>query len=135
MYNALSYAIYLAVSLALTLWVSRTLNRSGRSLPADALPGNSEPALTKLPLLGFYLVNIGFITLLMTTARTLANTREAVELAADKIGGVVLVLGITHFVVLSFFHRLRRRGQERSPHARTYPGWTAEGAPLGKVLD
>lgn len=137
MYNALSYALYLTVSLALTFWISRTLRRNGRRLLADALPASPErvDSLTRLPMLGFYLVNIGFITFLMTTGRTLAFTREAVELAADKIGGVVLVLGITYFVALSFFHRLTRYGHERPLHARPHPGWTSEGTPLGKVLD
>jgi hypothetical protein len=41
-----------------------------------------------------------------------------------------------HFFNLYLFHRLRKRGQERSDR-RVHGGgaWSPEGAPLGKVLE
>jgi hypothetical protein len=58
------------------------------------------------------------------------------ELVSDKIGIVLLVLGFMHFFNLYVFHRLRKRGQERSDRARAHGGgWAPEPAPLGKVLE
>jgi hypothetical protein len=139
MYIAISYAVYLAIGLALTVWVARTLERNGRVFLADAFQDNAELAnsVKRLLLLGFYLVNVGFVTLLLSTSRNFGSAREALVLVSDKIGGVLLVLGITHFVVLYFCRRLRQRGREQSGHARAHAGggWSPESAPLGKVLE
>ena len=43
----------------------------------------------------------------------LNNLREAIELLADKIGLVLLVLGLMHFFNLYVFSRMRKRAQDR----------------------
>jgi hypothetical protein len=139
MYIVMSYSIYLAVSLALTVWVARTLERNGRVFLVDAFQGNSELAdsVNRLLVVGFYLINAGYVTLALSTSGTLGTTRAAMELVSDKIGVVLLVLGFMHFFNLYVFHRLRKRGRERSerPHGHGGAGWIPENAPLGKVLE
>ena len=51
--------IYLAVSIALTVWVARTLFRNGGVFLADGFEGRAEPAdsVNRLLVVGFYLVN------------------------------------------------------------------------------
>jgi hypothetical protein len=73
----------------------------------------------------------------MRTDAKLPGAREAIELVCDKIGVVLLVLGIMHFFNLYVFNRLRKRGNERGDRSRFAPdpGWSPQGAPLGKVLD
>jgi hypothetical protein len=39
------------------------------------------------------------------------SARAAIELVSDKIGVVLIVLGVMHFFNLYVFNRLRRRGQ------------------------
>lgn len=138
MYIVMSYSVYLAISLALTVWVARTLERNGRIFLVDAFQGNEELAdsVNRLLVVGFYLINAGYVTLALSTSSNLASTRSAMELVSDKIGVVLLVLGGMHFFNLYVFHRLRKRGNERS--ARPHPltgGWAPEAAPIGKVLD
>ena len=155
MYIVVSYLVYLAVSVAVTVWVAKTLQRNGRVFLLDAFQGNGALAdsVNRLLVAGFYLINIGYVTLALSTSSTLANTREAIELVCDKIRVVLLVLGLMHFFNLYIFHRLRKRGRdgerpgrekerlgrvtERTEHARTAPeaGWAPQGAAIGKVLD
>src|ERR1700757_2062083 len=96
---ALCYFAYLAISLGVTVWVARTLHRNGRVFLVDAFRGNAELAdsVNHLLVVGFYLINVGYVALALRTSQALHNTRQAIELVSDKIGVVLLVLGIMHF--------------------------------------
>ena len=139
MYIVMSYSIYLAIGLALTVWVARTLERNGRVFLVDAFQGNAELAdsVNHLLVVGFYLINVGYVMLALSTSGNLGSARAAMELVSDKVGVVLLVLGIMHFFNLFVFHRLRKRGRERSGQARAHGGgsWNPESAPLGKALE
>ena len=113
MYIVVCYVAYLAVSLAVTIWVARTLRQNGRSFLVDAFQGNSELAdsVNHLLVVGFYLVNIGYVTLALRTGSQVETARSAIELVCDKLGVVLLVLGAMHFFNLYIFNRLRLRGE------------------------
>jgi len=113
MYIVWSYFAYVAISLGVTIWVARTLHRNGRIFLVDAFHGNVELAdsVNHLLLVGFYLVNIGYVTLALRTGVDPANLREAIELLSNKIGMVLVVLGIMHFSNLYVFSRMRKRAQ------------------------
>jgi hypothetical protein len=113
MYIVVCYIAYLAVSLAVTIWVAQTLQHNGRSFLVDAFHGNSELAdsVNHLLVVGFYLVNIGYVTLALRTGSQVETARSAIELVCDKLGVVLLVLGAMHFFNLYIFNRLRLRGE------------------------
>src|SRR5215813_4437621 len=110
MYIVISYLAYLAISVAVTVWVASTLYRNGRVFLVDAFHGNEELAksVNHLLVVGFYLVNIGYVTLALRTGAEVVTAREAIELTSDKIGVVLLVLGMMHFANLYVFNRLRK---------------------------
>jgi hypothetical protein len=112
MYIVVCYFAYLAVSLATTIWVAQTLRRNGRTFLVDAFHGNRELAdsVNHLLVVGFYLMNIGYVTLALHTAAQVQTARSAIELVCDKLGVVLIVLGVMHFLNLYVFNRLRRRG-------------------------
>ncbi|HMC59224.1 MAG TPA: hypothetical protein VKJ01_08545 [Candidatus Solibacter sp.] len=138
MYIVISYFVYLAISLGVTVWVARTLDTNGRIFLVEAFHGNAGLAdsVNRLLVAGFYLVNIGYVTLALRTAGDLESPRAAIELVCDKIGLVLVVLGIMHFFGLYAINRLRMRGRERpEPPVAAGLGWGRDGAPLGKVLE
>jgi hypothetical protein len=112
MYVTLCYFSYLAISVALTIWVARTLQRSGRVFLLDAFHGNAELAdsVNQLLVVGFYLINVGYIALALKTTDPLASLREVIELESGKIGVVLLILGAMHFFNMFVLARMRRRG-------------------------
>jgi hypothetical protein len=114
MYIVPSYAAYLALSLGVTIWVAKTLHKNGRVFLVNAFQGNAELAdsINHLLVVGFYLINLGYVTLALRTSMPVDTARQAIELVSDKIGAILLVLGGMHFLNLYVFHRLRRRGQE-----------------------
>jgi hypothetical protein len=113
MYIVISYFVYLAVSVGATIWVAQTLQRNGRSFLVDAFHGNGELAdsVNRLLVVGFYLINVGYVTRALRTGAAVVTTREAIELVSDKFGLVLVVLGAMHFFNLYIFNWLRTRGK------------------------
>ena len=105
-----TYLLYLMISVALTIWVARTLSKRGGIFLIDAFHGNAELAdsVNHLLVVGFYLLNIGFVSLALKTAETINTSRAAIELLSDKLGMVLLILGGMHFFNLIIFSRIRR---------------------------
>jgi hypothetical protein len=116
MYIVGCYISYLVLSLAVTVWVARTLHKNGRIFLVDAFHGNAELAdsVNHLLVVGFYLVNLGYVTLALKTGAVLAGMRDAIELVSVKIGLVLLILGAMHFFNLYVFSRMRQRGQQQN---------------------
>lgn len=102
---------YLAISIALTVWVARTLHRNGRVFLVDCFHGNTELAdsVNHLLVVGFYLINVGFVSLALRFGVAAGNAQEALETLSTKIGLVLLVLGAMHFFNLAVFTTCRRR--------------------------
>jgi hypothetical protein len=142
MYIVVCYLCYLAISLSVTVWVAKTLRKNGRVFLMDAFRGNAElvDSVNSLLVVGFYLINIGWVALALRTSAALDATRELIELLSYKIGIVLMVLGVMHFFNLLVFSRMRKRGQERErpprpPMPPPAPGWAPGGISVGKVLD
>src|SRR5437763_3302345 len=113
MYIVVCYIAYLAISLIATVWVAQTLSRNGRNFLVDAFHGDRDLAdsVNHLLLVGFYLINVGYVTLMLRTSVVVKTARGAIELVCDKIGIVLIVLGVMHFFNLYVFNRLRRGAQ------------------------
>jgi len=112
-----TYLVYIVISVSLTIWVARTLHKRGAIFLVDAFHGNKELAdsVNHLLVVGFYLINIGFVSLALKTADVISTSRAAIELLSDKIGMVMLILGGMHFFNLYVFSRIRKSAQPRRP--------------------
>ena len=110
-----TYLAYLVISLALTVWVARTLHKNGRVFLIDSFLGNEALAdsVNHLLVVGFYLINIGFVALALRYGERPNDTEMALKLLSSKVGLVLVVLGVMHFMNLYAFARLRRRGLNR----------------------
>lgn len=106
-----AYLIYLAISISLTVWVARTLHKNGRVFLVDVFHGNEPLAdsVNHLLVVGFYLINFGYVSLALKLGYNVATTQEGIEALSVKVGMVLLVLGGMHFFNLFIFSRMRRR--------------------------
>ena len=107
-----TYLIYLAISTALTVWVGRTLYRNGQVFLVEVFAGQEglARAVNQLLVVGFYLVNFGFVSLFLRLGRGVADARASIEALSTKVGVVLLVLGAMHFMNMYVLNRFRRRG-------------------------
>src|SRR5262252_5627164 len=97
-----SYLAYLGISIALTVWVARTLHRNGRIFLVDSFLGNEPLAdsINHLLVVGFYLINIGFVTLALKYGDKAMDAQTALETLSTKVGAVLVMLGFIHFTNL-----------------------------------
>ena len=112
-----TYALYLILAVPLTIWVARTLHKNGRIFLVECFHGNEELAdsVNHLLVVGFYLVNVGFVSLYLKLGAEVVDVRGVFEALSRKMGVVLLVIGAMHFFNVLIFTRLRRRAElERS---------------------
>jgi len=117
------YLVYLAVTLTVTIWVAHTLHRNGRIFLVEAFHGNDALAdsVNHLLVVGFYLVNIGYVAIALRTTEKPRDLAAAIELLSHKIGIVLLVLGLMHFINLKIFSAIRQRSQKIVPPPPVVP--------------
>ena len=111
-----TYITYLAISISLTVWVARTLVKNGRVFLVDSFLGNEALAdsVNHMLAAGFYLVNVGYVSLALKYGDKPADLAQAIESLSTKVGLVLLVLGVMHFFNLYVFSRMRRRALLRN---------------------
>ena len=103
-----AYITYMVASVGLTVWVAHTLHKNGRIFLVDSFLGNEALAdsVNRLLVVGFYLINVGFVSLALKYG---VKPRDTVEFFSTKMGMVLLVLGSMHFLNLVVFSKMRRR--------------------------
>lgn len=106
-----AYALYLIISVAITIWVARTLSRNGEVFLIQCFGHNREVAhsTNHLLVVGFYLVNIGFITLTLSIGQEPTTIPEAIRFLSSKVGLAIVVLGFMHFFNMSAIARFGRK--------------------------
>jgi hypothetical protein len=109
-----TYLLYLAISVAITIWVARTLHDRGRIFLVTMFKGNEKLAdsINDLLVVGFYLINFGYVTLALKYGTKPTNVQESIEFLSTKIGLVLLILGGMHFFNLFVFTQV---GNKKPP--------------------
>jgi hypothetical protein len=130
MYVVGAYVAYLAISIALTVWVARTLSKNGRVFLVDSFLENERLAdsVNHLLVVGFYLINFGYVTLALKAGEKPVDLATVIEVLSTKIGIVLLVLGGMHFFNLYLFSRMRRRSLIRNQKPPVLPNGYTEPA-------
>jgi len=105
-----SYLAYGVISVSLTIWVARTLHKNGRPFLIDVFADRADLAdsVNHLLVVGFYLINFGYMSLALKLAYPVSTWTSGVEALSYKVGLVLVVLGGMHFFNLYVFSRIRR---------------------------
>ncbi len=110
------YLIYIAVSIALTMWVGDTLYRNGRPFLVNVFKEDGlADSVNHLLVVGFYLVNFGAAAILINTGGTPPSVTDMLKQTVTRIGVVLLVLGFMHFNNLMILRAIRRRDRPMPP--------------------
>lgn len=110
-----TYLVYLVVSVCLTIWVGQTLHKNGRYFLVDVFHGDWAIAdsVNRLLVVGFYLINLGYASLMLKLGHAVPDMTGTIEALSEKVGMVLVVLGVMHFFNLYLFSRIRRRGESQ----------------------
>jgi len=113
----ITYILYILISVGLTYWVGRTLHTNGRVFIVESFRGNEQMAdsVNHLLLVGFYLVNFGFVSLFLKFGDKPTGTVSGIEYVATKVGVVLLVLGGMHFFNMFNIAKMRKKAKAKNP--------------------
>jgi len=120
MMTTIAYGLYLAIAVAFTIWVARTLSGNGIVFLVECF-GHDEvlaKSTNHLLVVGFYLMNLGFIMLALQFGEPPATVPDMVVFLSSKVGLAVLVLVAMHFFNM---HAIATFG-------RKVAGWLREGS-------
>ena len=131
--TASCYTLYLLLSIAMTVLVTRSLHRNGRILLEGSFPGSETlgDSIDRLLLAGFCLINVGYVLLTLVQGDKPSTMHKAVEYVSTRFGFFLLVQGFLHFVSIKVIASMRGPSKEaRQPPSRlqqrtasTVEGW------------
>ncbi|MBC7808032.1 MAG: hypothetical protein H7145_18030 [Akkermansiaceae bacterium] len=104
-----TYLVYLAISVTLTIWVAQTLFKNGRVFLVEVFHGDNTlgDSVNRLLVVGFYLINLGYMSLMLKIGTKIDGAQDSIEALSTKVGMVLLILGAMHFFNLAVFNKLR----------------------------
>ncbi len=111
--------LYLSLLIGIVLRVGHQLHHAGVAYVQLFWPTQPKLAhrINDLLLVGYYLVNVGYTLLLLVWFRFEPTSVSAMCAdLAQKVGGIVLVLGILHFNNMIWLYLLGRRANLMSHH-------------------
>ena len=122
-----TYVVYLLLSVPLTVWVGRTLYRNGALFLVDVFKGDEAlaSAVNHLLVVGFYLLNLGYVSLALKLGHTVASAQESIEALSLKVGAVSVVLGVVHLSNVFVLNAFRKRATEPAPTQNLWSAPTA----------
>ncbi len=105
MLNLVTYSFYLAISLLITFRVGALLNHYGLVFLTNQLDGNHRLALAlnNLLLIGYYLINIGYILLVLNFGGgdlLDGGLDSQLRFLTRNLGLVTLMLGAMHMILM-----------------------------------
>ena len=124
--TVITYIAYLLIAVPLTIWVARTLHKNGRVFLIKSMKNDETVAdsVNHLLVVGFYLVNIGFVLLYLKLNSLVPDINGVFEALSAKLGVVMLVLGAMHFFNIYIFARIgKKHDGARPPTPPAYAGW------------
>lgn len=103
-YNVIGYIVFLIAIYFITIHVGWKFYKHGAIYLAMMLPNDHHlvESINKILLIAYYLFNIGYTTISISTWNTISTLNELIHLVTFQIGKVMLILAIAHFVNMTW---------------------------------
>lgn len=107
----IAYSLYLIIAITMTIWVAYRLSTNGRIYLMRCFGHDDELAtsINQLLVVGFYLVNFGFIAIALSAAGTVETVVQLMRFLGWYVGIATLVLGAMHFFNMALVTRHGRK--------------------------
>ena len=122
MIESIAYVLYLSVSIVITIWVAHTLSTHGRTFLIRSFENEAlADSVNHMLVVGFYLINIGFVSIAVRLGTPPRDIPEVLLYLSTKIGVVMLILGLMHFLNLYVISHWREWSSK--PHGEALATW------------
>ena len=103
------YVIYALVAIGLTVGLANTLHRHGKMFLIELFPENVQiaKAINSMLVTGFFMLNLGY-GFLISRIEAASTPFEATESLIQKLGVLLVSLGVIHFINMAVFWKIRR---------------------------
>lgn len=117
-YNILTYGLFFLLVGYITIQVGWTFYKNGEHFIYNLIPEDPHlvQAINKLLLVGYYLLNLGYATLVVSTWETVHDLQELFASLSTKAGLIILGLGAMHFFNLLILTLYKSHRTIRSRH-------------------
>ncbi|HMJ70130.1 MAG TPA: hypothetical protein VK508_14590 [Cyclobacteriaceae bacterium] len=98
--NVLALCLYLVLTGYITLYVGKVLYTNGRHFLLKMFLGQAEltDSVNRILLTGYYLVNLGYVSILLTMRAPVVTTGDLLASLGTSVGRILLTLGVMHCV-------------------------------------
>ncbi|MFC4262844.1 hypothetical protein ACFOWM_08150 [Ferruginibacter yonginensis] len=98
--NVLAYSIYLFITYWVTVKVGNIFYKNGRHYILNIFNNDVPLAdfINKILLVGYYLVNLGYATVMLKNWKTIATVAELMASVSNKCGSIIISLAVMHFI-------------------------------------
>ena len=111
--NTLSFIIYLLITWFITVHVGLIFYRNGKIYILNLLHGDEKFTLfiNRLLLVGYYLLNLGYVTMTIRFGKPLYNWAEVISSICTRTGKIMCILAVIHFcnmaalLLISHYHQ------------------------------
>jgi len=111
--NTLAYIIYLFITYLITVRVGFIFYRNGRIFILGLLKNDVSltDAINRILLVGYYLVNLGYAALMISTWDRIVNWTELLSSVTIMTGKIVLTLAIMHYFNMLVIYLISKRNK------------------------
>ena len=109
--NILAYIIYLVITYLITVHVGMVFYKNGRHYILGLMKGEAiiTDAINKILLVGYYLLNLGYAALMLTTWELVTSYTELVLSIVIMVGRILLTLALIHFANMGAIFYISKR--------------------------
>ncbi len=111
--NIIAYGLYFSITAFIILRIGWLFYHFGAVYLHDLYPNQPELAnsLNSILLIGYYLLNLGYVALSLSYWPALSSTAQMLALLFDKIGFICIALGVIHFANMAWVRLLKNKNQ------------------------
>ncbi len=110
MFNIISYVIFLSISSYITIDVGRRCYHEGKAYLKYLLHDDGLCLTINRILLGcYYLVNLGYISISLTTWKKIISLEDMITITATRVGSIILILCLLHYLNIFILYFLRKK--------------------------
>jgi hypothetical protein len=110
-YNIIAYSIYLGITFYITVIVGYRFYKNGIHLILNLFQPNvaGAHAINTMLLVGYYLVNLGYLAISIGSWSTIDSVEAMVGLLFHEVSIILIVLAVMHYNNLFWLHYLSKR--------------------------